>query len=167
MKSTGFPERTHERGSTMIEAAFVLVPLLTILLGIIDFSVALFMKNTMQFAVRQGVRYAVTSQTLNGQGQDASIKTIVKQNSMGFLTYLSGNTDPMSHITINYYDPATLKVVNGAGSNRGGNIVQISISGLSWLWMVPLGHGNAPLLPIAAASADVMEASPNGIPPNR
>ena len=73
---------------------------------------ALFLKNTMQFAVRQGVRYAVTSQTStdsqgNALGQDASIKQVVDKFSFGFLNYLAPASDPTCQgegcITINYY----------------------------------------------------------------
>jgi hypothetical protein len=33
--------------------------------------------------VREGVRYAIASQTMTGMGQDASIKSVVQQNAMG------------------------------------------------------------------------------------
>ena len=48
-------------------------------------SLALFLRATMQNAVREGVRYAVTYQTSGGLCQDDSIKTIVKNSAVGFL----------------------------------------------------------------------------------
>ncbi len=154
--------RADQRGNTIVESALILLPMFAMLFAIIDFSVALFMKNTIQYAVRQGVRYAVTGQTLSGMGQDASIKSVVQQNSMGFLNGTTG----ASYIAISYYSPKTLATVTGVGSNAGGNIVQISVTGFSWAWMVPLWRSAAPLA-ITAASSDLVETPSNGIPPNR
>jgi Flp pilus assembly protein TadG len=158
--------RTSRRGSVLVESALATLPLLALLWGILDISFAIFIKNTMQFAVRQGVRYAVTSRTMQGMGQDASIKTAVKTYSLGLLDALSPTHDGMNQITITYYDPVTLVPVTGAGSNAGGNIVVVAATGLSWAWMIPLMR-NATPLQFSVASADVMEASPVGGPPTR
>lgn len=149
-----------------MEAGLTAIPLLAFLCGIVDVSFAVFIKNTLLFAVRQGVRYAVTSQTKTGMGHDASIKTVVRQYSAGLVDTLSPDHNGMNHVTVTYYDPATLNVVSGANSNIGGNIVVVSITGLSWTWMVPLLHDAKPMQ-FAVASADVMEASPIGGPPGR
>ena len=154
----------------------VLVPFLALFFAIFDFSMSMFLKNTMQFAVRQGVRYAVTSRvvlnaTNTSIGHDASIRQIVRTNSMGFLDYLapSGFGRPCSGdacITIRYYDPSTLLEVTSPTANTGGNIVKVSAENLSWAWMVPLLRSASPLN-FSVSSADMMEASPNGIPPAR
>jgi Flp pilus assembly protein TadG len=130
--------------------------------GTIDFAMALLMKNCMQAAVREGVRYAITGQTMNALGQDDSIKTVVQNNALGFL---SGSTWK-SNVVISYYNPKTLLAVTGVNSNAEGNIVQVSVTGLSWAWMVPYGRSAVPL-PIAAASSDVVEPPPNGTTPAR
>ena len=57
-----------------MEAALAMLPLMAFFGGIVDVSFAVF-KNTLRFAVRQGVRYAVTSQTTAGKCPDASIKS--------------------------------------------------------------------------------------------
>jgi len=174
------PVRLRQRGATIVEAAVIFVPFLAIFFALFDFGMALFMKNTMQFAVRQGVRYAVTSQTMNGLGQDASINSVIGQYSFGFLNYLSTGpaTTTCSSGTavgsictqINYYQqtlgsPPTLTLVTGAGSNAQGNIVQVTISGLTYNWMIPLLRSATPLS-FSVSSADIMEAQPSG-PPTR
>ena len=88
--------RGRQRGATIIEAAVILVPFLAIFFALFDFGMAIFMKNTMQFAVRQGVRYAITSQTMSGKGQDASINAVIAQNSFGFLSYLGSGSNTVS-----------------------------------------------------------------------
>src|SRR5262245_45504989 len=109
--------RRGRRGSAQVEGAIAMLPLLALMCATVDIGVAILVKNTMQLAVRQGVRYAVTSQTISGMGQDDSIRTVVKKYSMGFLDYLSPNQDPMQRITVTYYDPLTLAEVKGVGSN--------------------------------------------------
>jgi len=154
------------RGSVLVEGALATLPLLAFLMGTLDIAFAVFAKNTLQFAVRQGARYAVTSQTMTGMGQDQSIKTTVENYSLGFLDAVSPNHNGMKQVTIAYYDPVTLALVSGTGSNFGGNIVVVSATGLSWAWMIPLLHSATPLN-FAVASADIMEASPLGGPPPR
>jgi Flp pilus assembly protein TadG len=154
--------RTRQRGNAMLEGALALPPLLMLLFATIDFSIAILVKNTVQSAVREGVRYAVTGQTVSGLGQDESIRTVVENNSLGFLN--SSNGDSM--ISITYYNPNTLLVVNGVGSNASGNIVQVQVTGLSWIWMVPYGRSAAPLQ-ISATSTDIVEPNNTGIPPPR
>ena len=156
----------RRRGSVLVEGALATLPVLALLWGTLDVAFAIFIKNTMNFAVRQGVRYAVTSQTMPGLGQDASIKTTVETYSLGLADALSADHNGMNRISITYYDPVSLAPVTGPGSNAGGNIVVVTASGLSWAWMVPLMRSSAPLQ-FSVASADVMEASPIGGPPAR
>ena len=172
----------NQSGHSALEGSLVLVPFLAMFLALIDFSMAVFLKNTMQFAVKQGVRYAITSQTgatpvaytsdfdnTGATGQDAAIKNTIVSNSFGYLHYVAplGTGRPCTGrgcISIKYFDPVTLVEVTGVGSNAGGNVVQITAHDLTWAWMVPLLRSATPLK-FAVSSADVMEASPtSGIP---
>lgn len=149
--------RRRQRGNAFVELAFVLVPLLAMIFGVIDFGVAIFIRSTFQHAVREGVRYAVTYQLMPGMQHDASIKQVVKNNAMGFLSDTSGD----SKIFIRYYDPNTLAFT---AANAPGNIVEISVEGFNWGWMAPLLRSGTPLL-IQARSSDRMEALPGGVAP--
>lgn len=150
---------SRRRGSEMVEGALAILPLLAVLFGVVDLAVAVFVQNMAQFAVRQGVRYAITSQTMTGMGQDASIKAVVQDYTMGFLNSLSSDGVGADTISITYYNPVTLLPVTGVGSNIGGNIVVVSATGLRWAWMVPLLRSAAPLT-FSVSSADIMEATP-------
>jgi hypothetical protein len=158
--------KASRRGSAMVEGALAILPLLAVLFAVVDLSIAIFVKNTVQFAVCQGVRYAVTSQTRAGMGQDDSIKTVVQSYTMGLLDTLSPDHVGKNRISITYYDPLALAPVAGAGSNIGGNIVVVSATGLSWAWMVPLLRGASPLQ-YSVSSADIMEATPVAGAPTR
>ncbi len=163
---SGHAHTSRHRGSVLVEGVLAMLPLMAILFAVVDLSVAIFAKNTVQFAVCQGVRYAVTSRTLAGIGQDASIKTVVNGYTLGLLNHLSADRNGLNRISVTYYDPVSLAAVTGANSNVGGNIVVVSASGLSWAWMVPLLRGSAPLT-FAVSSADIMEATPLAGAPTR
>ncbi|MGH9627541.1 MAG: TadE/TadG family type IV pilus assembly protein [Bryobacteraceae bacterium] len=154
--------RAGQKGSAIVEAALIFLPFFALILAIIDFSVAIFIKNTLYLATREGCRYAITGQVEPGMGHDASIRSVVKRYSMGFLN--GEDADAMIHIE--YYDPRTLAAVSGNGSNRGGNIVEVSVQDFPWLWMAPLMRATG-AMHFSAASSDVMEPSPGGVPPNR
>jgi hypothetical protein len=149
-------KRSRQKGNAGIE------------LGIIDFSVAIFVMDTVEFAARQGVRYAITGNTANDDStgaalkQDASIRQVVRDNSLGFLSSV-----PDSQITIDYFalDPST-NTWTSTTSNANGNLVKVGVSGFSWAWMVP-GWRGMDSLSINAASADITGACVNGICPPR
>lgn len=150
----------REAGAELVEFSLVMIPMFGILFLVIDLSWMLFARATLQYAVREGVRYAVTGQTMTGMGQDASVRSVVQQNSMGILAGSAG----ASEITIAYFDPnANLA---STSSNAGGNVVQVSVTGVNIFPMAPLFHSGGPLS-MTAVSADVVESSPGGIPPTR
>lgn len=154
--STG--RRRKQRGNQLVEVGLIFLPLCAMLFGLFDFSVAIFMRATIQSAVREGVRYAVTYQTMSGQCQDASIKQIVKDASSGFLSAAAHD----SKIKIRYYSPTNLTVeLSGAGSNAPGNVVEIGVEGYSWSWMAPLWRSASPFN-INVYAADRMEGMAAG-----
>jgi Flp pilus assembly protein TadG len=147
-----------EKGSEIVEFGLVIVPLLAFVFLIVDIAWVLFAQSSLQRAACEGIRYAVTSQTMSGMGQDASIRTVVINNAIGFVTSAT-----QSDIAINYFNPTTLAATN---SNAGGNVVQIVISGVNVYPLGPIWRSHSAMV-LTARSSDVMEASPGGIPPPR
>jgi hypothetical protein len=130
--------RARQRGSIsgLMELALILLPFFAIFFAMIDFSIAVFLKGNFQHAVREGVRYAITYQTLTGQCQDASIKAVVKNNAIGFLNGTNEN-----YIHVRYFNPAVSlsTEVTGLNSNNPGNIVEVSVESFDptvFLWTV-------------------------------
>lgn len=144
-------------GNAFVEAAFVLVPLLALIFAIVDFGLAIFVRTTLQHATREGVRYAVTYQTLSGMGHDASIKTVVQRAALGLLN----GSDDLAKIHIRYYDPVTFQEVP---SNSPGNLVEVSVEDFTWGWIAPLLRSASPIT-ISARSSDRMEGLPGGVSP--
>jgi Flp pilus assembly protein TadG len=155
----------------MLETALVIVPLLAVLCAIIDFSMALFIRNSLELACREGVRYAITGNTGAGGNacQTDSIKYVVQQDAMGFLNGTTG----LNNIQVHYFNPTTLA---STVSNAQGNIIQVSVTGISWLWMLngvwqnvnAVKQGPGPVysgLTIGGASSDILGPYANGIAP--
>jgi len=152
--------RKRQSGSAIVELALVLVPLVALWAAIVDFSFVIFLRATFQHAVREGVRYAVTSRTEPGLGHDASIRSVVQRHAMGFLNGPEG----ASRIQIRYYVPGTFEETQ---SNAGGNIVEVSVEGYRWNWIAPILRADAAPLNLVVRSSDRMEAPPGGISPVR
>jgi Flp pilus assembly protein TadG len=153
-------KRAGRRGNTFLELALVLVPWMALILGITDFGFAIFLRNAFQHSVREGVRYAVTYQTISGMGHDASIKSVVQRNSVGMLAGASGAAE----IHIRYYLPDTLVETP---NNWPGNLVEVSIENYQWRWMAPLLRTVTPMS-VTVRSMDRMEGLPGGtLPPAR
>jgi Flp pilus assembly protein TadG len=154
----------RERGSEVVEFALVLLPLLAILFLILDIAWLVFAQGSLQWAVQQGVRYGITSNVASGKGQDASIKSIVQSNAMGFLNGSAG----LSKISVSFYAPSNLSTaVTGSGSNVGGNVLKVSVTGVQVSSFGPIWRSGPSVISLSANSSDVMESSPGGVPPTR
>lgn len=118
----------------MIESVFTILPTFALIFGFVDFGLLLYQWATLQDAVRQGCRYAVTFQTQNGEGQDASIESVVQQYAMGIVK----TTDTPQDIFVKYYSTTNLNTAISSGGNVPGNIVEVSVQGVQWSWLAPL-----------------------------
>jgi Flp pilus assembly protein TadG len=141
----------------MVELSLVLLPLFALMFGIIDFSMPIFLKSLFTHAVREGARYGVTYRTMSGLSHSESIKRVVQTNAAGFLNGASG----LSRIQVKYYNPTTFVEATGAGANADGNIVEVTVSGYQWRWILPIWQSKSPIN-VGAASADRLESLPRG-----
>jgi len=120
-------------GNTIIETVFTILPTFALILGFVNFGIVLYRWCTLQNAVREGCRYAITFQTQTGLGQDGSISAVVEQYAMGIVK----TTDSPQHIFVNYYAPTNLTSAIGTGGNIPGNVVEVSVRNVSWNWLAP------------------------------
>jgi hypothetical protein len=137
-----------ERGSEPVEATFVLIPMLLMTFLMLDMSMAIFLRTTMQEAVREGARYAITGKNSPGPCQDDSIKTVVKYYALGFLK----STTAAANIHVQFVSPTT----GGQGTNAPGQIVNVKIEGYKYTTLAPFQRLNYPLYIFATAS-DLIE----------
>ena len=142
--------RITSSGSQWVEMAFVMLPFFAIITAFFDVSFVLFSWATIQNAVREGCRYAITFQTAPPSGaswtcnshQDNCIQNDVAANSMGLLTVAGGL------INVNYYAMATPNTpIASPNGNLPGNIVVVSVLSYPLNWMIPLsGTGGGGML---------------------
>jgi Flp pilus assembly protein TadG len=156
---TRIPIRRRRRGAYFVELAFTLVPMLAIMLAIVDYSMPIFFRSLMTHAAREGSRYGITFQTTsNGATQTASIQDIVMSQSAGFLNGTTGR----NKVKVRYYNQVTFVEDTGPNRNADGNIVEVSIEGFQWNYMVPIYRMDTPSITINAISADRLESLPAG-----
>lgn len=149
-------ESRRERGSYFVEAAIAFPILLGLIFLMIDIGWTLFVKATLQHAVREGVRYAVTGQVNGGLGQMASIQGVVQQNAAGLLA------DHPETIHVSFFRPDTQQ---STASNAGGNVVIVSVDGYQISPLLPFMHKGDPIS-VTVRSGDRLEASPASGPPS-
>ena len=89
-----FPSLRRQSGATVVEMAIIAPVFLLVLLALIELSMMFFATLTMQYAVREGARYAVTGQSnLDPASKDqqryAAIIQSMRANSLGFYERLA------------------------------------------------------------------------------
>jgi Flp pilus assembly protein TadG len=157
----------RQSGNVFAETALVLIPFFALLLGIIDFGTAIFIRSTLQEAVAAGVRYAITFQNMSGYGMDDSIRLTVQGAALGFL---GSTATPNSAITVKYYNPSNGldTPVTGASGNQPGNVVEVSAN-YTWYWFSNLSGTWTPRsttpLSIVTYSSDRLGSLPPGQSP--
>lgn len=169
--------RRRQRGSEILEFTLVLLPSLGFLFLILNVAWAVYSRSTLQYAVAQGVRYAVTSATMSGMGQRASIQTIVQNSAFGKLRTTSGaatGVNGWNNIYVDWYlvnaDGSLTNedgVVGGNGMQTDGQLplVKVSVQSLTVKNFMPTVKmvGLTSVLSgivMTAASWDRMESPP-------
>jgi Flp pilus assembly protein TadG len=168
-------------GNTIMESAFTLMPIFAIIIGFVNYGLSIYRWSTLQNAVREGCRYAITYQTQSGLGQDQSIMNTVQANSLGLVD--ASLTGAAQQIFVRYYTPGTPidppgtpAGSSGAVAKPGGNVqfnlVVVSVEGFAntadWVAAAVAGSFNHPSanpnLKLNVLSADVMGSLPFGVP---
>lgn len=190
-KSKPFPHRPDKTklrnrrrsGQAIVENVFTLLPTFALIFAFIDFGLTLFRWSTLQNAVREGVRFAVTFQQSSNPsggnfGQDRSIMNVVEAASLG----LVNATQVPQKIFVKYYNPnggsgwQTNPIAVGASpaGNVPNNIVEVSVQNVSWQTFMPIsgtlpdatGGGtqrSTTPLAIYVYSSDILGGFPPGV----
>jgi Flp pilus assembly protein TadG len=135
-------KRNRKRSGTVImELGMMLLPTFAIIFGFLDVGFAIFTWNTLQNAVREGTRYAITMRT-DGQSPSGQINSIKRQTatwSMNFVSATSTSTTgpQVPWVDVRFFDPVSNAAQTGVGSNSPGNVVEVSIRNYPYKWMFP------------------------------
>ena len=127
----------RRKGNAYLEFALVFILLLTMIVGLFEFTWVLFLRATLHHAVREGVRHAITGNPSQGQsgvlGLDDSVKQAIKANAFGLLS----DADLDAHVALEFFDASCNGQAAGCGAGGGapatadavaGSIVRVSIN---------------------------------------
>ncbi len=164
------------KGAEVLEFTFVFIPMMAMIFLLIDVAWAVFVKATLEYAVRAGVRSGITitgtQASLAGSDLTSMVKAIVQQKSLGILRGSAGYSD----IKVHYFQPpaegssaAAVDVSTQSWGNTPLYIMQVSVEGFTLPALVPRLFGlGKPLdtsgTSISAVSADLIEPS-RDVPP--
>lgn len=85
-------KQRKRRGGAMVESALALIILFMLLLGTIEFGRAVWVYNTLAYAARQGMRYAIVRGSVT-PATNQDIESVVRANAIGL------NTGSMTVVT--------------------------------------------------------------------
>jgi hypothetical protein len=137
----------NHKGQTTVEFALTVVVLLAFLFALVDFAVMFYVNLTMQHAVREGARYAITGQGgQNGNLRRSALIDKIKESSNGLY---EKNANPLKSPTVSVVAPAsTAPFDNYTGSpvddtGKPGEIIMVSLA-YSWPLLTPVLRGVFP-----------------------
>lgn len=168
--------RRRQKGADLMEFTLAFLPFLAMTFLLLDVAWGVFVKSTLQYAVRAGVRSGITitgtQATAANSNLTAMVKSIVQQKSLGILNGSNG----LSKIKVRYYQPpsegSTAAAVDVSGQSDGNaypNIMQVSIEGYVLPALLPRFYSwrtaaDTAGTPIGAVAADIIEPS-RDLPP--
>lgn len=145
------------RGVEILEFAIVFIPFLVVFTVLMDITWAVFIKSSIQQAVRLAVDAGVqmsASQVAQGACLTDTVKGIVQQNAYGTLNGSTG----LALIKVNYFQPPdpgstapATDVSSSTTADLPGNIMQVSVQGYNLFPLIPRvvglnsGTDNSPL----------------------
>ncbi len=119
--------KTKQSGATIVEFALVLIIFLTFFLGILDFARMLWTWNAANEATRWGARVSVVC--------DKAAPAVLT-DMQKFLPQLTA-----ANVQIDWYDATGVKSTTCDHTSCAG--VSVSITGLNYKWISPIGFSNS------------------------
>ena len=170
--------RRHRRraGAELLEFTLTFLPFLAMTFVLMDVAWGVFVKGTLQYAVRAGVREGITitgtQATAAGSDLTSMVKSIVQQKSLGILRGAAG----LSKIKVRYFQPpdagssaAAADVSTQTDGNTPPNIMQVSVEGYPLPALLPRifswrQAADTSATSISVVAADIIEPS-HDVPP--
>ena len=151
--------RPRQRGAAQVEFALLLLPLLGLILLIMDTAWVIFAQASIQEAVREGVRVGITANTISGcPTVTCSVQKTVQNYSAGFVK--------AANVQVTYFTNTNGSLVQATGAlaDLGGNILQVSVSGITIKSMGAIMRSHTSIS-LGATASDVIESNPNRATP--
>jgi hypothetical protein len=140
----GSGRRRRTKGAELIEFTFTFLPYVCMVFVLLDIGWAIFVKSTLECAVRDGVRRGITitgTQATDAHSNlTAMVKSIVQSRALWILRGDAG----LSKIKVHYFRPPdegstadALDVCDRSDGNSQNNIMQVSIEGYTMPALLP------------------------------
>lgn len=137
----------NQKGQTTVEFALTVVVFLAFVFALVDFALMFYVNLTMQHAVREGARYAITGQGgQNGNQRRSALLHKIRESSNG-LYEKNANPRPAPSVSVvapastAAFDNYTGRPVDDTG--RPGEIIIVSLA-YSWPLLTPVLRGVFP-----------------------
>ena len=118
--------RARQGGATIVEFAIIAPVFLLLLIAVIELSMMYFASLTMQHAVREGTRYAVTGQNMANEQRYQTVLKKMRESSMGLYDQLA----PV--VSVNGSTATNADMFGAAG-----DIIVISVD-CTWQFVTPM-----------------------------
>ena len=125
----------NRKGQTTVEFALTALILFAVLFALIDFAIMFFVNLTMQHAVREGARYAITGQ--GGKNGEQRRKALVEQIRKCSYGLYEKNANPHKDPEVSVVVPkssATFSNYTGTPVNDTGSPNEIIVVKLAYSW---------------------------------
>ncbi|MYM30293.1 TadE-like protein [Duganella sacchari] len=126
----------RQRGSAVVEMAIVAPVAFLLLIGVIEYSILFYTTLAMQYAVREGARYAITGRTdkdpaTSNQQRYLAVIQAIKSNSMG----MYDSVNPV--ISVNGTSYASSSAYSATMFGNAGDIVVLRLD-CTWKLATPI-----------------------------
>lgn len=128
MQTVRISKQRRQRGASAVEFALIAPLFFLLLFSVFDFSVMMWANLTMQHAVREGARYAVTGQSSSAQRYQ-DVLTKIRQNSLGVYD--------LSQATVTTWVNNTSQANGSSMFGGAGDLIVIEVN-CSWPVLTPM-----------------------------
>lgn len=123
-----------ERGQNLVETAIVLIPLLLLTFGIVDFAGLFYAYLALENGVSQATRYAVTGQTMTVTDSSGNTTTLSRLAS---ITQALQNATPTLDVSKMTITSTNLSNSSGTATGDAGDIIRIDVT-YTWNIITPI-----------------------------
>jgi Flp pilus assembly protein TadG len=164
------------RGAELLEFTFIMIPLLAMTFVLLDTAWAVFVKGTLQYAVRAGVRNGITITGTQATAANSDLTTMVKSIVQGKSLGLLRGTTGLAMIKVHYFQPPApgstgpaVDVSNQPSGNTPLYIMQVSVDNYPLPALLPRiysyrGTADTSATVLSVKAADLIEPS-RDVPP--
>jgi Flp pilus assembly protein TadG len=164
------------RGAELLEFTFIMIPLLAMTFVLLDTAWAVFVKATLQYAVRAAVRSGITITGTQATAANSDLTTMVKSIVQGKSLGLLRGTTGLAYIKVHYFQPpapgstaAAVDVSTQSSGNTPLYIMQVSVDNYPLAALLPRvysyrGTADTSATVLNVKAADLIEPS-RDVPP--